>query len=308
MKIIVINRLGKLRTLRLSSYLGIATATIIFAIPLVSGYFIGFKKAESWPEYFTKISRGVENSLIKQYEDVEQLKKTVGNKLLALNISIGEMQSEIVRLNAIAEKVSEHANIDSSEFDFSNKPPIGGPEEEAIPLTAEDVNLQLLNNIYQTQKQIANQVVQIDILNELLVNKTDNKQRTVQGFPTKVGWVSSPFGYRQDPFTGKHTFHKGIDIAGREGDPVISIAKGIVVKVSKKRGYGYVIDIKHGNDYMTRYAHNKTVLVHQGDLVSKGQSIAKIGSTGRSTGPHIHLEVFKNLKRVNPAEYIRKNL
>ena len=307
MKLIIINKHGEHKAIGLYSFLGIFSIMFFALVPLVIGIAIGTHKTESWPEYYDKLAQGVREENLKGIEQIESLEREVANKILALNANVGMMKSELIRLNAIAEKIIIKFGIEAEEFDFSEIPSVGGANEEAIPLTSEAMNLNLLNNIYQTKVKLATNLVQFEIINDLVVSDYDSKERKVGGFPAAYGWLSSRYGMRTDPFSGRRVFHKGVDIAGREGDPVLSIAKGIVVRVAKKRGYGYVVDIKHGNGYMTRYAHNNTVVVQQGDVVNKGQKIAKIGSTGRSTGPHIHLEVLYNSKHIDPLDFLYRH-
>jgi murein DD-endopeptidase MepM/ murein hydrolase activator NlpD len=124
------------------------------------------------------------------------------------------------------------------------------------------------------------------------------------GRPVRNGWVSSGYGMRTDPFTGKKEFHEGIDFAGKEGSRVLAVADGIVSWAGWRKGYGKMVEITHGNGYATRYAHNEKLLVSVGETVKKGQTIALMGSTGRSTGPHVHFEVVHNDREVNPAKYV----
>jgi murein DD-endopeptidase MepM/ murein hydrolase activator NlpD len=124
------------------------------------------------------------------------------------------------------------------------------------------------------------------------------------GRPVERGFLSSGFGWRQDPFTGVSTLHRGVDFAGNHGDPVIAVGGGVVTFAGVKNGYGYVVDVTHGDGYVTRYGHNRKLLVKVGDTVTRGQRIAEMGSTGRSTGPHVHFEVLRNGIAVNPLSYI----
>jgi murein DD-endopeptidase MepM/ murein hydrolase activator NlpD len=125
------------------------------------------------------------------------------------------------------------------------------------------------------------------------------------GKPIKKGWISSYYGMRNDPFSGKRTMHKGMDFAGKEGSEVVAVAAGVVTWSGKRSGYGKLVEINHGKGYITRYGHNKTVLVNVGDRVKQGQTISRMGSSGRSTGPHVHFEVLLNDKVVNPTKYIQ---
>jgi len=121
--------------------------------------------------------------------------------------------------------------------------------------------------------------------------------------PLKKGWVSSPFGRRLSPFTGKLVPHLGVDIAAKEGAEIIAPADGIVTFVGKKPGYGKTLIIKHGYGVETLFGHNSDVLVKKGQLVYRGMKIAKVGNTGRSTGPHLHYEVLVNRRNKNPFNY-----
>jgi len=307
MKIIVINNRGNSKPLRVISPLSLFFMLLILAIPTFVGYVIGYKQAESWPEYFEKLSVAVSESSMQQLHEVANLEQTVADRFDYLNISIAKLQSEIVRMKAMAEKIIDISDINLEEFDFSLEVPIGGEDDISIPISIENQEENIIKNVYITKSQIADQLIQLQLLNEVLVGKSDKQQRKVKGFPTEIGWVSSDYGMRKDPFTGKIAFHRGIDIAGKEDSAVETIAKGVVVRVAQQKGYGYVVDIDHGDGYKTRYAHNAAVLVSQGEVVAKGQQIATIGSTGRSTGPHIHLEVIKNGRRVDPLEYIHRS-
>jgi murein DD-endopeptidase MepM/ murein hydrolase activator NlpD len=131
---------------------------------------------------------------------------------------------------------------------------------------------------------------------------------TVAGKPVAGGWVSSHFGYRSDPFTGHRAWHKGVDIAGKTGTDVVAVAAGVVTRADNVTGYGNMVEIDHGEGYVTRYGHNKENKVKAGDLIEKGQVIAAMGSTGRSTGSHVHFEVYKNGRVVDPSSYIQRNI
>ena len=126
-----------------------------------------------------------------------------------------------------------------------------------------------------------------------------------QGRPVIHGWISSYFGKRTSPFSGKSEMHRGVDFAGKPGTDVIAVAGGVVTKASKNGGYGYLVEIEHGNGYVTRYGHNRELLVQAGEAIKRGQVIAKLGSTGRSTGPHVHFEVIKDGRRIDPMKFVQ---
>jgi murein DD-endopeptidase MepM/ murein hydrolase activator NlpD len=127
-----------------------------------------------------------------------------------------------------------------------------------------------------------------------------------QGRPVNAGWISSYFGRRTDPFTGKPANHKGVDFAGKAGAEIMAVADGVVTWSSKRYGYGELVEVNHGNGYATRYAHNSENLVAVGDMVKKGQAVALMGDTGRATGPNLHFEVLQEGRPVNPVNFIRQ--
>jgi murein DD-endopeptidase MepM/ murein hydrolase activator NlpD len=136
------------------------------------------------------------------------------------------------------------------------------------------------------------------------MSRSLSERVTPSGRPVEEGWLSSRYGKRNDPFTGKQDFHKGLDFAGKKGSEVIAVGDGVVSWAGVKSGYGKLIEINHGNGYATRYGHNQSNLVKIGDTVKKGQQIALMGSTGRSTGPHVHFEVLHDGKAVNPSKFV----
>ena len=147
---------------------------------------------------------------------------------------------------------------------------------------------------------------QLEVLDDLLVSKKLQADTFVAGRPIKKGWLSSRYGKRIDPFTGKTAWHNGVDFAGKVGADIIAVASGVITTAQSRTGYGKTVEINHGGGYKTRYAHAKELFVDVGDVVRKGDLIAAMGSTGRSTGPHVHFEVFKNGRTVDPAAYLQR--
>ena len=146
---------------------------------------------------------------------------------------------------------------------------------------------------------------QLQALEALLLKRKLQKRVLPSGRPVKSGWISSFFGRRSDPMTGKQSMHKGIDFAAKYGAEVVAVSDGVVVSSRKRSGFGNTVEIRHGDGYMTRYAHNQENLVTVGEQVIQGQTIAYLGSTGRSTGPHVHFEVWQNGRPVDPSRYIQ---
>ena len=153
---------------------------------------------------------------------------------------------------------------------------------------------------------LADRDIQLGVLSELLDRQAVNAEANPEGRPIKSGWLSSPYGYRNDPFHGRRTWHQGIDFAGREGAEIIAVASGVVSFSGERSGYGNIVEVSHGNGLKTRYAHNRENVVSVGDLVRRGDTVALMGSTGRSTGPHVHFEVYKHGRPVDPSSYIRR--
>ncbi|MCP4472934.1 MAG: M23 family metallopeptidase [Gammaproteobacteria bacterium] len=220
----------------------------------------------------------------------------------ALSSRIGLLQAHVMRIDALGQKLVKMASIDKTEFDFDSPPPLGGPETASNRVFEQD---ELSQAIDELGLQLYKRENQLDVMEDLVLNKNLQKEVEPSGRPITKGWLSSYFGMRTHPLSGRREMHKGIDFAGKMGGPVIAVAKGVVTYSGKRYSYGNMIEIAHGNGYSTRYAHNSRLLVSVGDTVEKGFQIAEIGSSGRSTGPHVHFEVLKNGTEVNPVRFIR---
>ncbi len=240
-------------------------------------------------------------SIHKQKVDLEALKQESDASIEVLSSRLGLMQAHVNRLDALGQKLIHMAKIDKGEFDFDQTPAIGGPESSFQ--TAVDSS-ELHRAIDQLSASLDNRENQLTVLGNLLMNRNLMSEVQPSGRPITNGWLSSYFGMRTHPISGKKERHKGIDFAGQMGGTVIAVAKGVVTFAGTRYGYGNVIDINHGNGYTTRYGHNSKLLVSVGDTVEKGFQIAEIGSSGRSTGPHVHFEVLKNGVQVNPMKFI----
>lgn len=213
------------------------------------------------------------------------------------------MQARLMRMEALGERVTEVADLDEGEFSFDKPAPVGGPTAASEkPLGWSD----LQSNLQGLSMQLKSRESELEVLESLLRNREYRQATVVAGRPVKWGWVSSGYGKRVDPFTGKMAWHAGIDFAGREGSDVVAVASGVVTYAGKRSGYGLLVEINHGDGYVTRYGHNESLAVHVGDIVKKGQVISHMGSTGRSTGPHVHFEVLKNGRHVDPEAYVAR--
>lgn len=215
---------------------------------------------------------------------------------------LGGLQAETIRLKALTEKLAMMSGFDTSEFLLDEEPGQGGIDQEGLSFSEDDFAL----NLSSLEETLSKQSLQLSHLQDYLLTEDAIKSAIPSGKPIKGGWISSYFGYRTDPFNGKKVFHKGLDFAGKEGSKVYAVADGMVSWKGRRSGYGELVEIDHGNGYVTRYAHNKTVIANVGDKVTKGQAIALMGSTGRSTGPHVHFEVLRDGKAVNPYKFVKR--
>lgn len=220
----------------------------------------------------------------------------------ALSRRIAQLHAHVIRLDAVGERLTQVAGLESGEFDFSTPPPVGGPEIDA----ASDVQslAGVLNSLNDFETKLSDRERQLRVLEDLLLASRLQKEIKPSGWPSENSYISSTYGWRTDPFTGRIALHTGIDFAGRSGSDVVSVASGVVITVETHPEYGRMVEVNHGNGYVTRYGHNQKVVVKVGDRVHKGERIALMGSTGRSSGTHVHFEVRLNGKLVNPAQYI----
>ncbi|WP_438970170.1 M23 family metallopeptidase [Methylophaga sp.] len=214
---------------------------------------------------------------------------------------LGGLQAETIRLRMLSQRLAEIAGFNTAEFSLDEHPAQGGLDDEGMILSSDALD----RGIEQLSLDLESQGDTLAALEEYLITKDSIASGIPDGKPVEGGWVSSFYGYRVDPFNGKKTFHEGLDIAAKSGTPVNSVADGIVSWVGSRGGYGGLVEVDHGNGYVTRYAHNKTIKVKKGERVSKGEVLALIGSTGRSTGPHLHFEVLRDGQHINPYNFLK---
>ncbi|HVY66035.1 MAG TPA: M23 family metallopeptidase [Gammaproteobacteria bacterium] len=243
--------------------------------------------------------------LAQQQAIVDATRRTLQQNLDALALRLGQMNAHVVRLDALGARLTQMAGLQDGEFDFSSEPPLGGPEEPVVMADTASMQINgIVNALGVLDEQLADRGRQLTVLEDLLLNRKLRDEVHPGGRPVTAGYISSQFGSRTDPFTGRLAFHKGIDFAGRAGADVIAVASGVVTWSGERYGYGQLVEINHGNGYVTRYAHNVDNLVAVGDTVKRGQVIARMGGTGRATGPNLHFEVLVNDRPVDPLTYI----
>ncbi|WP_079203086.1 M23 family metallopeptidase [Pseudomonas sp. CC6-YY-74] len=303
MHIILLNRShGAARSLSLDlRWLLVALLMLIVAV-LGGGVAVGawvVPQVENAPG-----SAQLSAALDRQRAEVGAVRVKAQRQLDAFAAHVAELQARLTRLDALGERLTELAELDASEFDFSLSVGQGGPEElfggsayspPSFISTLDDLALRL-----DSREQ------QLEVLEQLLADRQLHEAEYLAGRPVLQGYISSPFGRRTDPMNGRLSVHKGVDFAAKAGSDVIAVAAGVVTAASRRSGYGNAVEISHVDGYVTLYAHNQRNLVQVGDLVQRGQVIAKVGSTGRSTGSHVHFEVSQNGRVVNPTSYIAR--
>jgi murein DD-endopeptidase MepM/ murein hydrolase activator NlpD len=231
-------------------------------------------------------------------DEFEQRDRFMRENLDAMARKLGEMQAKLVQLESLGERVSGLAGMNIA--DFQRPAGQGGALIDARPLTMEELQ-SMLSQLEQSSGQ------QVDLLTVLESRLIDQKLRNMMlptQQPVAVGHLGSPFGWRIDPFTGRSALHTGMDFQAEPGTPILAAAGGVVVTQELHPAYGNMIEIDHGNDLITRYAHASKVFVKQGDVVKRGQQIAAVGTTGRSTGPHLHFEVLVHGLPQDPHKFL----
>jgi murein DD-endopeptidase MepM/ murein hydrolase activator NlpD len=241
----------------------------------------------------------------RQRADLEAARVVLQQNVDALAMRVGQMNARVIRLDALGKRLTEMAKINKGEFNFDRAPPIGGRDQADA---GQPANAPLLSDMLDRLAQVlANREQQLGALENVILTRELRREVYPQGRPVQEGFISSSFGSRVDPFTGYTAFHAGVDFAGESGAQVAAVATGVVIWSGERMGYGNLVEVNHGGGYVTRYAHNSANLVKAGDTVQKGQVLALIGTTGHSTGPHLHFEVLHGGSPVDPMVFIDKN-
>lgn len=305
MNVIVFSkRLGRARQIDLGGprMLTMAAALVVFLFSglLLAGFQLGRSNSGQSGSQVGEWSRKLDD----QSAQVLEAKRDLQERLDALAGRVGQMNAHVIRLDALGRRLTEMAHLDKGEFNFDSPPAVGGPEGliEGAMVASPDLS-SMLDGL---SHQIKDRERQLSVLESLISTRNLSRTLVPGGRPVLQGWISSYFGQRADPFNGHQTIHRGVDFAAPAGSQVIAVASGIVTYSKERFGYGRTVEINHGNGYVTRYGHNQKVLVAVGDTIQKGQPIALIGSTGRSTGPHLHFEVLKEGRAVDPMKFVRQ--
>ena len=274
----------------------ISVRTLVSATVLTSIFMlVSSRSTESVPEDVARV-RLAQSQVDGAKEDINALKNQTTTKLKALLSRVAELSAQATILDEQGKQIATELGMSAADLDAF------------VPVSIPD-NIQddpILNEIAKLEQSLDLKSQQLAMLESLVRGHHIQKQSRLSGRPIASGWLSSYYGMRADPFTGESAMHKGLDFAGEAGVDVVTTAAGIVTWAGDRYGYGQLVEIDHGDGFVTRYGHNDTLSVSIGDVVTKGQPIAKMGNTGRSTGVHVHYEVIRNGKQVDPLPYVRK--
>ncbi len=245
----------------------------------------------------------MQRELKSQSERVSSVLNRTRNNMNALAQRLSDLKARSLRLEALGERLVQLQGLDPAEFNFSVVPPRGGmaPPVEDNPEQVPN----FINSLEELAWLLENRSQAYSVLESSLIGSRSAGEMRPLGNPVDKGWISSPFGWREDPFNGTRSFHYGVDIPATRGKEIRSVAAGIVIFSGRRNGQGIVVEIDHGDGYVSRYAHNQKNKVVAGQRVARGDIIALVGSSGRSTGPHVHFEVMRFGKRLNPMKFIK---
>lgn len=280
---------GKQKRFRAS----VSMRRLVSAVTLCSvALLISSRGTSTTEENVTRV-QVITDGIMQQQAELEQFEQATQQRLDGIIKQLAALKTELMVLDSISVKLAKKNGFESADFAL--------PE---VLDTDSVTDAELSAQVAQFSEQLALKSQQLTALQSLIEGVEMVDKTTLSGRPIKNGWLSSYYGIRNDPFNGRPAMHKGLDFAGKEGEPVVATAAGIVTWSGRRSGYGLLVELDHGNGYKTRYAHNKELLVKVGEVITKGQSLALMGNTGRSTGAHVHYEVIKNGKQVDPLAYI----
>ncbi len=244
-------------------------------------------------------------SIDEQIETLRDLKERTDSQGNVVREHLSDLRARLLKLESLGGRLVDISSLDDSEFDFSVPLSVGG----SVSRTREGFSwTQLEDDLDSFSQLLDRRETELTILDSVLFEKRLKENSDVGGYPVDKGWTSSPYGERVDPFKGVTAWHAGVDITSRdEKSTVKSLAGGVVMYAGERQGYGKLVEVDHANGYVSRYAHHSQLLVSEGMVIQKGDPLGIMGDTGRSTGPHVHVEVLKNGKNVNPGRFLSKN-
>lgn len=275
---------------------------LLLTLLVISGLFLVSSRSTHSPEDNIARIQYAKTGLDEQANEVSTLKLNTEQRMTGMMLKLADMQSQIQRLDVLGSRLVQQAKLNPAEFNFNQMPGVGGPlDSSSVEIQVQDA---LLSKMAGVLEKIQNKAQELTALESIMLSHHINRESKLEGKPISSGWLSSYYGIRKDPFSGLPSMHKGLDFAGKEGEPVLATGAGVITWSGSRYGYGELVEIDHGGGLVTRYGHNKQVNVKIGDVVTKGQSIAVMGSTGRSTGPHVHYEVIHHGQQQDPLPYV----
>jgi murein DD-endopeptidase MepM/ murein hydrolase activator NlpD len=300
--IVVSDRLAKARSIEFSlRHLVLGSAGVVAGVVLLA-----FLLSYFGVRHAAELKLPLLQSLVRtaHQEESERTQDFLRQNLNAMAVKLGEMQAQLMRLDALGERLSSVANLRPGDFRFGEVPGRGGAALTSVPV--HDLSLgDFSRHLDFLARQTEARSDYYGVLESQLLNARVKQNLTPTALPVNLGtWNASGFGWRIDPITGQMALHEGIDFIAEHGTPIKAAAAGVVVTAELHPAYGYMVEIDHGGDMLTRYAHASKLLVKSGQLVKSGEKIAEVGNTGRSTGPHLHFEVRHNGVAQNPARFL----
>ena len=299
--ILVSEKLPKARTITLGwlQLTGLAALLMVAVLTTAAALNYGILRFAS--ELNIPYVRDVLASMHQQQQDKHQ--SYLQDNLNAMAVRLGQMQAQLLRLDTLGERLAKLAGFKQQDLMFNEVPGRGGAVS-SIP--SQNISLgDFSRQVEQLTRQLEDRGDKLGLLESMFTLESARKKLTPTKLPVEGGWYSSNFGWRIDPFTGQRAFHEGIDFMAEEGTPIYAAAAGVVVYSEFHPQYGNMIEIDHGNDLITRYAHASKRLVKVGDIVLRGSRIADVGRTGRATGAHLHFEVRQRGAARNPAQFLQ---
>jgi len=243
--------------------------------------------------------------LADQREEAQRTQERIQGHLNAMAVKLGDLEAQVMRLDSLGDRLAGVAGLKPQELPAKGlSPGRGGAASTSMPsrdLTVDEFGALLAG----LGRSVDQRTDQLSVLEALLIQTSASHKFLPSRSPIDEGWHSSNFGYRIDPFSGQRSYHEGVDFPAESGTPIVAAASGKVINTEWHREYGKMIELDHGNGLVSRYAHAAAINVRDGDLVVRGQQIATVGSTGRSTGPHLHFEVRLNGVPQNPARFLQ---
>jgi len=244
--------------------------------------------------------------LADQRQEAQKAQEVIQGHLSAMAVKLGELQAQMLRIDGLGERLAKLAGLKPQELTMAPQDSSNAGRGGPAPTMTRELSVDEFSALLaQLSRQVNERSDQLGVLEALLVNDSANKKFLPTLSPIEDGWFSSNFGWRLDPFTGQKSFHEGIDFPAEVGTPIEAAASGKVVYAEVHPAYGKMLEIDHGNGLVSRYAHCSSLAVKEGDLVVRGQRVGTVGSTGRSTGPHLHFEVRLNGAPQNPARFLQ---